>query len=330
MYNEVTTQTSYLGDLIMSYKHFSTFERSRIEILHKLGKTTREIGIELGRHHSSIARELKRNSNNCYKAEDAHNAYLTRRLHSRPTGKITLELKEKIETALMCTWSPEQIAATIVKGVVCYKTIYRWLYQGLISHGNLSVLRHKGKRQKPRETRGRFNIGKPISQRPSEVKKRTTFGHWELDTVVSSRGKSKGCFATFVERKSRFYIAYKITDRCAASMELSIRKLANMLPTKAFQTATVDRGKEFSCFKTIEADLGIPVYFADAYSSWQRGSNENSNGLLREFFPKKTDLANVSEENLYRALLLINSRPRKCLGWKSSIEVFRDELSHLT
>lgn len=329
MYNEVTTQTLYKGDLYMSYNHFTTFERSRIEVLRKSGKTTREIGEELSRHHSSIARELKRNSLDIYIAEEAHDSYQYRRKDCKPKGKISTKLVSEIENALELTWSPEQIASTILKGKVSFKTIYRWLYLGLISKGDLTLLRQKGKRQKPRETRGRFNVGTSIHKRPVDVKKRATFGHWELDSVVSSRGKSKGCFSTFIERKSRFYFAFKMPDRCADSMEVSIRKLIAMLPEKAFQSATVDRGKEFSCYKVIEETLNIPVYFADPYSSWQRGSNENSNGLLREFFPKKTDLELVNEDELYNSLMLINNRPRKCLGWRSSFEVFMEELSHL-
>ena len=138
-------------------------------------------------------------------------------------------------------------------------------------------------------------IGTSIHQRPKEVKSRETFGHWELDTVVSSRGESKGCFATFVERKTRLYTAIKIADRTASSMESAIKQLHAVLPKNAFKTATVDRGKEFACYKNIENDIGLPLFFADPYSSWQRGSNENSNGLLREFYPKKTNLALADE-----------------------------------
>jgi IS30 family transposase len=195
--------------------------------------------------------------------------------------------------------------------------------------GDLSCLRQKGKRRKPRETRGRFNIGTSIHQRPKEVKRRETFGHWELDTVVSSRGKSKGCLATFVERQTRFYVAIKIENRSATEMYRAISELYKLFPKDTFKTYTVDRGKEFACYSKVEADLKVPVYFADAYSSWQRGSNENANGLLREFFPKKTDLARVSDEEINEALCLINHRPRKCLGWKTSFELFHEKLSHL-
>lgn len=323
-------QTLYKGVLLMSYKHFTTNDRIRIEVLRKLGKSTRQIAIELNRHHSSIARELKRNSENIYCAEIAHKKYLERRKSSPSTSKYSDYLSKIIEQHLNLTWSPEQISNTVLKGKLCFKTIYRWIYEGKITNVDYTVLRQQGKRQKPRETRGKFNIGTSIHKRPKDVKNRKSFGHWELDSMVSSRGKSKGCFATFIERKSRFYFAYTMPDRCSHSMKESIVKLVNILPSRAIKTMTVDRGKEFSCYKDVESELDIPVYFADAYSAWQRGSNENSNGLLREFYPKKTDLALVTQEELFHSLMLINNRPRKCLGWKSAFQVFIQELSHLT
>ena len=194
----------------------------------------------------------------------------------------------------------------------------------------ITVLRQKGKRQKPAEKRGKFAVGISISNRPKDVKSRKTFGHWELDTMVSSRGKSKGCFATFVERKSRLYTALKIPDRTADSMEMAICQLHAALPVGAFKTGTTDRGKEFACYHSIENKLGLPLFFADPYSSWQRGSNENANGLFREFYPKKTNLALVDNCKLTHNLFLINNRPRKCLGWKSPIQVFLHEVAHLT
>jgi IS30 family transposase len=284
----------------------------------------------MNRHHSTIARELSRNNNANYSCETAQEAYHHRRLSSKPKGKCSPELVADIERTLEATWSPEQISHTITKGKLRFKTIYRWLYSGKVSKGNMKVLRHKGKRHKPAEKRGKFIIGTSIHQRPKEVKSRGTFEHWELDTVVSSRGESKGCFATFVERKTRLYTAFKIADRTAYSMEGAIKHLHAALPNNAFKTATVDRGKEFAYYKNIENDIGLPLLFADPYSSWQRGSNENSNGLLREFYPKKTNLALADEKKLMNNLFLINSRPRKCLGWKSPIRIFLHELSHLT
>ena len=314
----------------MSYHHLNTYERGYIEGLYKLGYSIRGIAKEVGRHHSSIARELRRNSTSSYEAEAAQQAYVQRRKLSKSNGKYTPEIAQVIEDALSETWSPEQIANTITLAKISYKTIYTWLYQGKLHRGDLTVLRQKGKRRKPAEKRGKFAVGIPISQRPKEVNSRTTFGHWELDTMVSSRGKSKGCFATFVERKARLYTAIKIPDRTADSMERAINQLYSVLPAGAFKTGTTDRGKEFACYQSIQHNLDLPLYFADPYSSWQRGSNENSNGLLREFYPKKTDLALVDEQELIHNLFLINSRPRKCLGWRSPIQVFLHEVSHLT
>lgn len=314
----------------MSYTHFTTFERGSIAAYLKNGYSCRKISEILNRHHSSIAREIKRNCSLKYDAETAHALYKYRRQKSVSKGKYNELLGNEIENKLNITWSPEQIANTSTIGAVSFKTIYNWIYTGKINKGSLRVLRQKGKRHKPMETRGKFAIGESIDKRPKEVKKREEFGHWELDTMVSSRGKSKGCFATFIERKSRLYTAIKIADRTAESMEVAIKYLYSVLPKKTFKTATTDRGKEFACYDNIKKDLNLTLYFADPYSSWQRGSNENSNGLLREFYPKKTDLTKVNKKELLHNLFLINSRPRKCLGWKSPIQVFLYEVSHLT
>ena len=318
----------------MRYTHLTTFERGKLELLYTQGKSTRSIARELGRHHSTIARELNRNKNDTvYQAEIAQGAYQKRRQRSIPIGKYSLEFAGLLEEKLQETWSPEQIAGrmkTCSNGqTVSFKTIYRWLYSGMLHRCDTAVLRHKGKRRQPMETRGRFNVGKLISSRPKEIRKHESFGHWELDTVVSSRGKSKACVATFAERKTRLYLALKMPDRTSTSMESAVDTLIKTFPLGSFKTATVDRGKEFACYKSLEEDHNIDVYFADPYSSWQRGTNENSNGLLREFYPKGHDFALVTEKELAIVLELINNRPRKCLGWKTAYESFIEELSHL-
>ena len=313
----------------MSYKHLSTFERTRIEVLSKMGYSTRRIAKQLNRHHSTISRELKRNTQEIYQAELADELARQRRLVCHRPEKKSEKVIQTIQHYLKLTWSPEQISNTILKGIISFKSIYRWIYDGTILLGDLSCLRQKGKRRKARETRGRFNIGTSIHQRPKEVKNRETFGHWELDTIVSSRGKSKGCLATFVERQTRFYVAIKLENRSASEMYRAINELYEHFPKDTFKTYTVDRGKEFACYSEVETNLNVPVYFADAYSSWQRGSNENANGLLREFFPKKTDLARISDQEINMALCLINHRPRKCLDWKTSFELFHEKVSHL-
>ena len=187
----------------------------------------------------------------------------------------------------------------------------------------------KANTRTPAKQGGRFNIGTPIAKRPKEIRKRETFGHWGLNTVISERGQAKGCVATFIERKTRWYTAILMPDRSAKSMEETVKLLQASLPKGELKTATTDRGKEFSCYTVLEKELGIHVYFADAYSSEQRGSNENGNGLFREFFPKKTNFNEVMTNQVNQALDLINSRQRKCLGWKTAYEVFQEELLHL-
>lgn len=310
----------------MSYTHLTISERSKIETYLELGYSIRAIAKRIQRSPSTISRELRRHPN-CT-VEEAQLRYQANKSNCGAKSKLTDELKETIQEKLEKTWSPEQIVGRLYPSKLSFKSIYRWMYSGLLAMP-LTVLRQKGKRQKPRETRGRFNIGTPISKRPKEVRKRETFGHWELDTVVSGRGQAKGCVATFIERKTRWYFGVLIPDRSATSMENAVKWLHKQLPKGAIQTATTDRGKEFSCYNTLEQDLNIQVYFADAYSSWQRGSNENGNGLLREFFPKKTNFDHVTEEEMKQALQLINHRPRKCLGWKTAYEAFEEELLHL-
>ena len=308
----------------MSYKHLTLNERNKIEVLNKEGYSSRRIAKILGCHHSTIARELKR-CNNEYKAHTAekdkkHKSSLRGR-KNKSTNEIICTIKEKLNLK----WSPEQIAGTLYKGKLSFKTIYNWIYSGIIDF-DISKLRRKGKYRKNKETRGRLNIGTSIRKRPKNIKYRDTFGHWELDTVVSSRGKSKGCLATFVERKTRFYIALPMRDRSKDSMFKSIKKLCNSLPKKSLKSFTSDRGKEFACYDEVEK-LGIDFYFADPYSAWQRGSNENSNGLLREYYPKKTDLAEISIEELIENLMELNNRPRKCLNYRTPFELFLHELS---
>ncbi|MDY4022119.1 IS30 family transposase [Staphylococcus borealis] len=314
----------------MSYIHLTITERASIEILRKENYSLRAIAKRLNRSVSTISREIKRNKSiHNYVAETAQTNYETRKKNCGRPSKLTNELINTIIHHLKLHWSPEQIVGRLLQKKVCFKTIYRWINANSFTLDLFPYLRQKGKRQRPKETRGRFNIGKSISQRPKDIKKRNSFGHWEADTVVSSRGKSKGCLATFAERKSRYYICFLMPDRSSKSMEVAIKQLISSLPNNAVKTITVDRGKEFSCYKNIESQFEVDIYFAEPYSAWQRGTNENSNGLLREFFPKKTDLAKVTQEELDYALNSINHRPRKCLNWKTSYEIFNSELLHL-
>jgi len=317
----------------MGYHHFSIAERGQLDALYRLKWTTRQIAVHVGRHHSTIAREFRRGRQaDGYDATHAHRSAAQRRQGACPKGKHTPLLADEITHRLQHTWSPAQIAAYHRMHnypSVSFKTIYRWLYRMQLYPAGVTMLRHKGKRRQPPERRGQFAAGTPIHHRPKVVDSRTTFGHWEADTMVSSRGKSRACIATFIERKTRWYTAIAMPDRSAASMNRAIARLQQQLPPGAIHSLTVDRGKQFATHASSTRALGIPLYFADSFAAWQRGSNENANGLLREFFPKKTDFATISDAQLAVALHAINQRPRKCLHWHSAQDAFTLMLSHL-
>ena len=191
----------------MSYFHLTITDRINIETYLELGLKPCKIASKLGVHKSTISRELKRCQNG-YFAALAQEQYDHKAKQKGRKSRLTQELKKEIENCLKSSWSPEQIYGCYQleqKPMVAFKTIYNWLYTGLIDL-DLSVLRRKGKTRQPKETCGTFRIGTSIAKRPKEVRKRETFGHWKLDTVVSSRGKSKGCLATLLERKTRFYL----------------------------------------------------------------------------------------------------------------------------
>ena len=240
------------------------------------------------------------------------------------------KLIKYIEDGLNKTQSPEQIAVRLRLEYKCdksmkigFKTIYRWIYKNTIAKGYVNKLSRKGKPLKPKETRGKFNIGKSIKNRPKDIMKRESLGHWELDTVVSSRGKSKACISTFVERKSRYLIAHVMENRKSSILNLHCFKAFEYISNKLIKKFTVDRGKEFAGYNEIEKTLNIDVYFADLYAYWQRGTNENTNGLLREFYPKGFDFSTITQNELDVVVnIIINNRPRKCLVYKTHAEVF--------
>ena len=319
----------------MSYKHFSIEERCCLREYYKKGYSYRKIAKLLGRNVSSISRELRRNCTHMYDIptyypHTAEKKSKLRRSYCHRGMFWSEELLRYIETKLLATWSPEQIACSPspFAKMPSWRTIYRWIYQGYLLGGNLKVLRRKGKSQGEKETRGKFNLGKSIRKRDKSVYKRKEAGHWEADTVVSGRGKSKACFATLAERKTRFYIAMKIPDRKADTMANAIVKMLSVFPPELVKTITCDRGTEFANWQTIEEQLHCNLYFADPYCAWQKGTNENSNGLLREFYPKGRTLSRVSPKTLLRNLALINARPRKILNFISAQDAWQRELDN--
>ncbi len=317
----------------MSYIHLTIEERTSIAHLHKQGVSLRQIAITIGRNVSTIKRELDRNytpnkkGDNDYYPYSSQKRYEERKSEAHNIIQFPLEVIQIIEQRIKETWFPEQIAAYYKNdGFPCYKTIYKWINEGTIINGNKKLLRRKGKGGWY-ETRGRFNKGKSIRKRDKRIYKRADYGHWELDTVVSGIGKSKACFITLVERKSRFYKAIKSPNRHADVVARLIIDYLKQYPSELVKTITTDNGTEFADWQAIEKELNCEVYFCDTFCAWQKGSNENSNGLLREFFPKGYNLSRYTQVYIDKKVNLINNRPRKCNNWISPSKLMSEAIS---
>ena len=317
----------------MSYIHLTIEERTSIAHLHNQGVSLRQIAETIGRNVSTIKRELDRNytpnkkGDTDYFPQSSQKRYKKRISKAHNIVQFPLEVIQIIEQRIKETWSPEQIAAFYKdQGFPCYKTIYKWINEGTIIDGNKKLLRRKGKGGWY-ETRGKFNKGKSIRKRDKRVYKRADYGHWELDTVVSGRGKAKDCFITLVERKSRFYKAIKSPNRHADVVAGLIIDYLKRFPSELVKTITTDNGNEFADWQTIEKELNCEVYFCDTFCAWQKGSNENSNGLLREFFPKGYNLSKYTQVYIDKKVNLINNRPRKCNNWISPSKLMNEAIS---
>ncbi len=319
----------------MGYKHLNIDERESIlKMLCKEKKLT-EIARKIGRNKGTISRELSRNlsSTGEYKPHLAQRYYAKRRDESKEPYRLEQNgrLRQYVRNKLKLYWSPEQISARLeidhpdtTQMHVSPLVIYDWVERNKEAGGKIYKFLRQGHRKR-RKKRGSLNNQghipdrRSISERPKAVDKREELGHWEGDSIV---GKSHGSFvASHVERKSRYLLVGLMDDKSAESMNATTQRLFRKIPKAQRKTMTFDNGKEFAGFKVLEKSVGFRCYFADPYSSWQRGTNENTNGLLRQFFPKGTDFNELSEEDIDKAASLINNRPRKCLNYRTPHEV---------
>ena len=314
----------------MSYHHLTIEERACIAQYYKNGLKISEIAKLIKRNKSTISRELKRNpsKNEGYNAIGAQRKYNKRRKkcirHKVLENKL---LYEFVTFGLSQYWSPDQIVNKLPEPLsISISTIYRAIDNKMFDEVVASRLRRYGKNLKRQLHKTKnicydFSSVRTIHERPKEVETRDEFGHWELDTVVLR--KECGChIATFVERKTRYAIFVKIKDRKAKTMADAIIEKLSVFPDYAVKTLTVDRGLEFTDWKRVEEKLHTKVYFCDSYSPWQRGTNENTNGLLRQFFPRRKLLPQINEESLVFAQNMINNRPRKVLNYSSPHQIF--------
>lgn len=306
----------------MTYHHLSREERYQISALLKEGLSQSDIAINLGRHKTTISREIARNSGlRGYRPKQANFLAQQRSTNSRNARQMDPSDWLLVERYLQSQWSPEQISAEVP---ISHETIYRHIYADKSFGGTLySHLRCQKKRRKRyaggRDRRGQIIGRRAISDRPAHIEERRQLGHWEGDTLI---GKShKQAIISLVERKSGYAVLAKVGNKTAHLVSSAIIDRLNPIAMKV-QTLTFDNGKEFSDHAKIDSALGSISYFADPYSSWQRGSNENLNGLIRQYIPKSRPLSTVSDKELARIESLLNNRPRKRLGFKTPHEVF--------
>lgn len=305
-------------------------EREVISQMKYGGETNAAIARRLGRHRSTIGREVERNgSGGTYFAVTAHGLAKTRRC-SRWIGRRKMDQKELVsfvQRGLMKYWSPDQIAGRSKREFrrkrrrqLGRQTIYNWIANE-VKRGNdqwKSYLRFANKRRRAR--RDSPMVARSIAGRPAVVDRRSRYGDWEGDTIIGAR--HSGALVTNVERKSGYLMASKVSTRNASRVREAIENQFDGLPPHLRRTITFDRGKEFSEFEVLAEKTQLEIYFADPYCSWQRGTNENANGLLRQFFPKGTDFKKIKPRQVARATRMLNDRPRKRLDYRTPSEAF--------
>lgn len=313
----------------MTYQHLSQTERYQIYILMKDGKTQSQIAQLLNRHKSTISRELARNTGlKGYRPKQACLLAEERSLGSRNAVHINPKYWDMAVTCLHKKWSPEQIADQVG---ISHETIYRHVYADKAAGGSLwEQLRCQKKRKKRyasgRDRRGQIVGRRPISERPEHIEARSQIGHWEGDTVIGAHHKQ--AIVTLVERKSSYALIAKVSNKTSDLVSQAIITKLNPV-TPLVKTLTFDNGKEFAEHRRIDTALKSTTYFADPFASWQRGSDENFNGLLRQYIPKKRPLSTVTNQELRMIQVELNSRPRKRLGFKTPNEVFMQSLNRV-
>ncbi len=316
----------------MSYKHLNLKERHYIEVSMKNEKSLSKIGEDLGRSQSTITREVARNKGQRSYRHNQANGMASKRHETKPKAiKLTIEIVGIITGYIRQDWSPEQIVGRLEKeGIIKlhHETIYQYILSNKRSGGDLYThLRHQNKTDRKRygSAHPRHRSGIPnrtdIDERPEMVNTRERVGDWEADTMI---GKNhKGVFVTLDERKSKLRLALPVSSKKARDVTDAMLSLFG--PVKhVVNTITFDNGKEFAYHEEVAKKIHCKTYFAKPYHSWERGQNENANGLLRQYFPKSMELIDVTTRQVLDAVHKLNSRPKKCLGFKTPYEAFEE------
>ena len=312
----------------MTYRRVTVTERRLLRMWRQAGHGQREIARRLSRSPSSICREIARNSGgNGYQPRQAHGMAQERAKRPGPR-RFTEEVKADAEARLRDRWTPDMISGRArleERPWVCKETIYKHIYADAKAGGdlwkNLPRARRKRRRRCPRDDgrhRGKIPNQRMIDTRPPEVETRATVGHWEGDLI---NGASKtGNLVTLVERKTRFTLVDRTGTKEADEVTVGICRLFAGMPPEARLSLTLDNGKEFARHEQMATKTGMDVFFARPYHSWERGTNENTNGLIRRLHPKKSSFSGIGKAALKRIDRFLNDRPRKCLGWMTPRE----------
>jgi IS30 family transposase len=326
-----------------TYRRISYADRVTIENYLELGYSITKIADKLGFHKSSISKELKRHKNckDTYHSDYAQEKTKKKSSQRRKNKhKLTINPKLRdviIHLLLSKKWSPDQVSQYLKKQYpndssmqISHETIYQYIY--VLPKGELKKelqkslrqerkYRRKQKSSSHKETRGKITGMFSIHERPAEVADRTVPGHWESDLIIG-KGK-KSAIATLVERTTRYTILVPLPNgRDAFEVRKALTKVVSNIPYYLCKTITHDQGKEMSQHKQFAEETGITVYFADPSSPWQRGTNENTNGLIRQFFPKGTDFNQVATQELKEVQDLLNERPRRAIDYMSPDELY--------
>lgn len=307
----------------MSYTHLSQDERYQIQSLLQLGQSIFDIARKLARHPSTIRREIARNAKaqSSYRAQAAHSQAGARQSQRRNAWRFAPEDWTLVMAYLQMDLSPQQVSERLLlerRLCISHGCIYKRLRQMGAACPRLRCGQRRRKAAAPGAGQIPDRVG--IEQRPAIVDERSRLGDWEGDTIVSGQG-ALGVIVTLNERCSRYTLAMPLKRRLAEATGEAIIEL--LRPHRACcHTLTLDNGKEFAQHARVAHRLDMQLYFADPHSPWQRGLNENHNGLLRYYFPKGSDLTQVSEQQVLDAVYRLNHRPRRCLGWRTPHEVF--------
>lgn len=313
----------------MNYKHLSQIERYQIYSLMKANQSITQIADQLGRHKSTISRELGRNEGRRgYRPKQACELALSRSQGSRNAREVEPWVKREADVLLDLQWSPEQIAGKLP---VSHETLYMHVYADKAKGGklwkNLRCQKQKKKRYASgQDRRGQIPNRRPLNERPGYVEDRKHVGHWEGDTVIGANHKQ--AIVTLVERKSGYAVIEKVANKTADLVSAAIVNRLKPFGTKV-KTLTFDNGKEFCGHDKIDEALGSTSYFARPFASWERGSNENFNGLLRQYVPKKRAMESITDEEIKMIENRLNNRPRKRLGFRTPAEVFHQSLNRV-